>query len=311
MRNFDSVDATPLLLITIYRYVQKSGDKEFLKTVEPAVQLALDWLLKFGDSNNDGFIDYYRHPERTFGGLYTQSWMDSRESVFFESGEEVFFPVAPVEVQGYSYLALRLWSKHYQNHNLDRSEELRTRAEQLKSLFNQHFVLQNSDGFSLAFALDGLSRPMTSARSSMGHILWASLSESEDGVKDGILDQQYLPLLISRLMAGDLFEPFAGIRTLSTKSAQYSANSYHNGSIWPHDNSLIAEGLELWGFTDEAVKIRMGVFRALQFFGTPIELFVYDNGEFREYCSPTGQRACKQQAWSAASLLTASLSLRK
>lgn len=310
MRNFDSVDATPLLLITIYRYFQKSGDKKFLTAVLPNVELALAWLLKFADSNDDGFIDYYRNPARKFGGLISQNWMDSEESVFFESGEKVAFPVAPVEVQAYSYLALKLWSRFYRQSNAERAEELRLKAERLKILFNRHFILQKADSFSLAFALDGLQRPLVSVRSSMGHVLWASLNEHDDGIKDSILGEQYVPLLVNRLLQDDLFEPRAGVRTLSAKSAKFAPNSYHNGSIWPHDNSMIAEGLELWGFNREATKIRKAMFQALNFFGTPIELFVYQNGQYEEYCSATGQRACKKQAWSAASLLTASLSLQ-
>lgn len=311
MRNYDSVDATPLLLITLYRYFQKSGDREFINSVLPNAEAALDWLLNNGDNNSDGFIDYRRHPERKAGGLTTQNWMDSRESVFHESGEEAVFPVAPVEVQAYAYLALRLWSRFYrENNNPERAGELKAKADNLKILFNRKFVLSGPEGFSLATALDGSGRPLASVRSSMGHVLWASLNEKDDSIRDGILDAGHVTLLVKRILAEDLFEPSAGIRTLSVKSKRFIANSYHNGSIWPHDNSLIAEGLEIWGYGREAVAVRQAIFKALSHFGTPIELFVYKNGRYEEYCSPTGQKACKKQAWSAASLLTASLSMQ-
>jgi len=308
MRNFDSVDATPLFLIAIYRYWQKSGDSAFLDAIRPAADSALEWLLDFGDSNNDGFIDYCPNPERKHGGLATQNWMDSEESVFHENGEAVAYPVAPVEVQGYAYLALKLWARHYAAIDPGLSASLDGRAKKMKQLFNRHYVLEDKDGIFLASAIDGKGKPLAAVRSSMGHVIWAGLDRENDGCLDSILEDRYIPSLARRLMAKDLFEPEAGIRTLSTGSVKFSANSYHNGSIWPHDNSIIAEGLEKFGFREEAAQIRQAIFKALSFFGTPIELFVYENGEYKDYCSPSGQRACKKQAWSAASLLAASLS---
>jgi glycogen debranching enzyme len=106
-------------------------------------------------------------------------------------------------------------------------------------------------------------------------------------------------------MAPDLFEPKAGIRTLSTESSEYEPNSYHNGSIWPHDTNIVVEGMEKYGFVKEAQRVRHALLEALTHFQTPVELFVFENGQYHEY-DVKGQKACKKQAWSAASLLSAS-----
>jgi glycogen debranching enzyme len=137
----------------------------------------------------------------------------------------------------------------------------------------------------------------------MGHALWAA-RRNKRGDWDTILDEEYIPRLVKRIMAPDLFEPMAGIRTLSTKSSQYAPNSYHNGSIWPHDTSMIIEGLGNFGFDKEAAQVKNALLKGYAHFQTPIELFVFDNGLISEYLSESGQRACKKQAWSAAALLS-------
>jgi glycogen debranching enzyme len=303
MRNYDSADATSLLLITLYDYYALTRDEEFLTAVLPSIEAALDWITVYGDINEDGFVDYYLHPDRTFGGLQTQSWMDSNESVFHESGEKVTYPIAPVEVQAYSYLALRQWADYYKDHEHKRSEQLTRKADTLKRLFNEKFVIWDGGEWSIAFVLDGAGKPCVSARSSMGHALWAA-RRNKRGDWDTILDDEHIPRLVKRIMAPDLFEPMAGVRTLSTRSSQYAANSYHNGSIWPHDTSIIIEGLGNFGFDKEAAQVKNALLKGYAHFQTPIELFVFDNGLISEYLSESGQRACKKQAWSAAALLS-------
>lgn len=311
MRNFDSVDATPLFLIASYRYFKQSGDQEFLETVLPHMRLALRWILEYGDSNGDGFIDYALCPDRICGGLAAQSWMDSHETLFHEDGEAVAYPIAPVEVQGYAYLALRLWSEHFQSEDAPYAALLSEKADNLKKLFNEKFILSEKIPFGIACALDGTGKPLTSVRSSMGHLLWACLVPGGSEKTECILEERFIPSLVGRLLAPDLFEPEAGIRTLGTRSRNYQAMSYHNGSIWPHDTSLIIEGLENFGYRKEAARVRRAITRALCYFGTPIELFVYENGTYVEYASESGQAACKKQAWCAASMLTEALTLER
>src|SRR5258708_4650990 len=302
MRNYDSVDATPLLLITLYRYYEASGDQEFLSKALPHVRAALQWILEYGDTNGDGFVDYHFHPDRIYGGLRTQSWMDSSESVFHTNGEPVAYPIAPVEVQAYVYLALRLWGDFFSNAEPKFALQLTQNARTLRALFNEKFIIENDGEFSLAFAIDGDGQPMTAVRSSMGHVLWA-IRKRKNGARDGILDRLYIPKLVERLLSPDLFEPDAGIRTLSSSSVNFNAQSYHNGSIWPHDTALLIEGLENFGYKSEAARVRKALFMAYDHFQTPIELFVFVDGKFAEYTSPSGQAACRKQAWSAGALL--------
>lgn len=302
MRNYDSVDSTPLFLIACQRYIQLTNDTSFAETYESNIRAALNWILEYSDSNGDGFLDYGLKAERKFGGLATQSWMDSVESVFHEDGTPVAFPVAPVEAQSYAFLALKLWSRFFSEKDEALSKRLNHEAITLKFAFNKKYIVQDAQGLLLAAGIDGNGKPLTSVRSTMGHCLWASLEESKDGKTESIIEDQYIPAIVDRLMKPDLFEPYAGIRTLSSLSRCYSANSYHNGSIWPHDTSIVASGLDIFGFTEESSQIRTAVLGALSHFKTPIELFVYDK-EYSEYFSESGQRACKKQAWAAASML--------
>jgi glycogen debranching enzyme len=313
MRNYDTVDATPLLLIALYRYIQKAKDEEFVNQSLANIRLGLDWIFTYGDSNNDGLIDYHFNPNRKYSGLVTQSWMDSTESVFHEDGSPVIYPVAPVEVQAYAYLALKLWSSFF---SLDQNPIVRAyattlgeRALVLKTIFNQKFFVTTEVDTFIACGIDGSDNPLISLRSSIGHCLWASLTTTNDGTLDCIVRDAYIPLVVEKLMSAELFEKGAGIRTLGKNSTRFEANSYHNGSIWPHDTSLIAEGLDLLGYGEEAKRIRESLLQAITHFASPVELFVYDDGGYEEYCSPHGQKACRKQAWSAASILEGTVAL--
>ena len=136
----------------------------------------------------------------------------------------------------------------------------------------------------------------------MGHCLWAALDPETDGVSGCILEMKFVPLIAKRILSPDLFEPRAGIRTLSNTSRKYSPHSYHNGSIWPHDTSMVCEGLKNFGFIAEAHLVRTALLSAISHFKTAIELFAFIE-DYEEYQSPHGQAACRNQAWSAASIL--------
>jgi glycogen debranching enzyme len=301
MRNYDSVDSTPLFLITIHKYLEVSKDVETILKLTPAIQAGLTWIVEYGDTNGDGFIDYRFHTDRKFGGLRSQSWMDSTESLFYEETPEFpMYPIAPVEVQAYAYAALRAWGEYFKQDKVEYGTDLLGRAESLKKLFNKKFVIPHGKRVTLAFALDGNGRRLTAARSSMGHVLFAAVKTAE-GV-DCILDSQYIEPLALRLLSRDLFVPSAGVRTLSSRSFHYDPLSYHNGSIWPHDTAMLAQGLRNFGFTSEAKRVEVALLKAYTHFQTPIEMFGYARG-FKQYAHPTGGGACKVQAWSAASLL--------
>lgn len=290
MKNYDTVDATPLFLIAVAEFAQAEllkkspgGVKDFFSGVrpefQPAVRAALEWIKKF-----DGFVTYEFHKGRTNGGLKVQSWMDSTESLFDETGAFPRYPIAPVEVQAYTWKALKMWGED-------------EAAEKLKEAFNKHFVLKSGRTVSLAYALDGDLTQLTAARSSMGHVLWAAYKN------ECILDSQYIDALRNRLLARDLFVPKAGIRTLSNKSDYFDPQSYHNGSIWPHDTAILAKGLENFGYVDDARRVREALLNAYTHFGTPVELYTYSRG-LKAYKTADGHQACQVQAWSAASLLS-------
>ena len=298
MRNYDTVDATPLFLVTVERYYQLSNDEGILELLKANISDALVWLLSSIERNPYGLLAYEMHPERTFGGLRVQSWMDSAESVFFEDrDEQPAYSIAPVEVQAYVYRALSVWHLLVKESEPDLSELLLSRAHELRERFYDHFMLPNGTP---AFAVDGQGRMLTSARSSMGHFLW--MGATDLGTYYSILAPEDVERVAKRLLKPDLFVPGAGIRTLSSESSRFEANSYHNGSIWPHDTALIALGLRKTGFEPEAEEVRAALLTAFEHFKQPVELFVH-NGSLSEYESPIGQKACRTQAWSAAGLL--------
>ena len=298
MRNYDSVDATPLFLITVERYYRLSNDEGILDLLKGNVSDALAWLLNSMDAHQEGLIGYQIHPERTFGGLRVQSWMDSAESLFFEDRDEApAYSIAATEVQAYAYRALSVWHLLLSVTEPDLSMLLLERARLLRERFYEHFMLP---GGYPAFALDGQSRMLTSGRSSMGHLLW--MGARDDGTFYSMLAPEDVGRVTERLMRPDLFVPGAGIRTLSSESSRFAANSYHNGSIWPHDTALVALGMRDAGFEKEAGEVRSALFAAYEHFGVPLELFVHD-GKLKEYEGENGQRSCQTQAWSAAGLL--------
>ena len=304
MRNYDSVDSTPLYLMTAHAYLRLGGDPAFVASILPNIRAALLWLLRASDRNADGFIDYRFPPERRFGGLSVQSWMDSAESLFYEEALEGTgrppYPIAPVEVQAYAWAALSAWADYFSDEAGSKEDiafgsELRDRARQLKSRFNEAFILTTplrGKFASLAYAIDGEGKPLIAARSSMGHVLWAVYKG------ESILEDKHIDGLRRRLLRRDLFVPQAGIRTLTSHSLHYDPLSYHNGSIWPHDTAMLALGLENFGYQEDAKRVREALLNAYSHFKTPIELFGYRRG-FRDY-----KAACRTQAWSAAALLS-------
>jgi glycogen debranching enzyme len=298
MRNYDSVDATPLFLMAVEKYYRLSGDEEFLDLLTGNVSDALAWLLTTMDNHQDSLVAYEFHSERTYGGLRVQSWMDSEESVFFEDRDEMpAYTIAAVEVQGYAYRALSVWHILLKESEPDLSALLLERARLLREAFYEHFMLPNGTP---AFALDGQGRMLTSPRSSMGHLLWAGARD--DGAYFSILAPEDVGRVAERLMKPDMFIPNAGIRTLSSDSSHFESNSYHNGSIWPHDTAMIALGMRDAGFELEAGRVRDALLKAYEHFGIPVELFAYDT-KHKDYESAAGQKACQTQAWSAAGLL--------
>jgi glycogen debranching enzyme len=236
---YGSVDATPLFLILLWEAYQWTGDKNLLHRFLPPAEAALEWIEEWGDTDGDGFVEYKRKSNK---GLRNQGWKDSHDSVTFANGKLADGSIALAEVQGYIYDAKKKMAAIYRIlNNTAKAQKLEEEAQKLKKLFNEAFWIPEQ-GF-YAMALDGRKHQVDGISSNPGHCLWS-----------GIIDKEKAPQVAARLMAPEMFSGW-GIRTLSTEMARYNPLSYHNGSVWPHDNSIIAAGLHRYGFVKEANEV--------------------------------------------------------
>lgn len=310
MRIYDTVDATPLGLIAIYKYWEATKDDVFLLKALPHVEAALNWIITYGDSDKDFLLEYELPKNRIHGGLRVQSWTDSVESMTQSDGTFPLYPIAPVEVQGYAWLALRLWADFYADvrHNYAKTEnfahKLQKQADIMKKRFNEAFLFE-SEGYTFpAQALDGDKNLIKTITGNPLLLLWAS--NVVNNKVEAIIETDLVDELIKRSFLPDMFDPDAGIRTMSTKSVTFipGQNSYHNGSFWPKLNGMAHEGLVNWSYTKEADLLKTATLKPIEYFGSPIELYVKDvNGSYMTYLNERGQTGCKQQAWSAAAAL--------
>lgn len=296
-RYYGTVDATPLFVVLAGRYYQRTGDRGFLEHLWPNVRRALDWIDAYGDVDGDGFVEYQRHNAK---GLVNQGWKDSDDSVFHADGSLARGAIALCEVQGYVYEAKRLGAdlaalfgdKAY-------AVRLEAEAERLKRRFNEVFWCEELGTYALA--LDGDKRPCKVRTSNAGHALFSGIATPERAcrVADGLLD--------ARGFAG------WGVRTLAAGESRFNPMSYHNGSIWPHDNAIIAMGLAQYGLHEHVQRIFTGLFDAsigLDLNRLP-ELFC--GFERLQGQAPTLYPvACSPQAWASGAvfhLLQASLGM--
>jgi glycogen debranching enzyme len=300
LRNYDSIDSSPLFLILAGEYYNLIRDKSFLDSILPSVENVFYWIKNYGNLNtNDEFLEYFLHRPEPYGGLANQGWMDSGESLLIY-GKPPKEPVALVEVQGYYFKALRLWADIYQKINKEKSQELRKTSEKVKGEFNNLFLLRTEELHFFAQAIFSGKAQILERRSNPGHCLWASVER--DGKFESVIDDNYIPDVVQRLMKPDLFDPIGGIRTLTTKSRFFDPCSYHNGSFWPFDNGLIAEGFENFGFNKEAKMMKTAVLGVIKEFNSPIELYCLKDGKTIEY-KEGDIRSAKKQAWTAATIL--------
>jgi glycogen debranching enzyme len=253
----------------------------------PHADAALDWMTTYGDRDGDGFLEYQRATDR---GLANQGWKDSFDAISFVGGAYAEPPIALAEVQGYTYAAY-LARVHFAREVGDEetAREWSERADALKRRFNEDFWLPDKGWF--AMALDGQKRPVDALGSNIGHCLWT-----------GIVDEDKAAAVAKHLMSPAMFTGF-GVRTLSSEMGAYNPVSYHNGSVWPHDNAIIAGGLMRYGFVEEAQRIALGLLAAAGHMqGRLPELFSgFDREEFPSPVPyPT---SCEPQAWAAATPL--------
>jgi glycogen debranching enzyme len=281
---YGTVDATALFVMVLAELHRWGVAKEEIGELLPNADRAMTWIREFGDRDGDGFVEYERSNE---SGLINQGWKDSWDSMNFADGRLAQPPIALCEVQGYVYRAYVGRAELAADFGDDKVAELWTeRAAELKRRFNEVFWLPDRGYFALA--LDGDKQPVDSCASNMGHCLWT-----------GIVDEDKAPLVADRLMGPDMFSGW-GVRTLSTEMARYNPISYHNGSVWPHDNALVAAGLMRYGFVEHAQRIATALFDASSRFGGRLpELFCGLDRE--DYPEPVPYpSACSPQAWAAA-----------
>jgi glycogen debranching enzyme len=286
-RYYGSVDATPLFIMLAGAYHDRTNDRAFIESIWPNIDEALAWIDIYGDADQDGFVEYQRHSKH---GLVQQGWKDSQDSVFHADGTLARGPIALCEVQGYVYAAKEAAAAMaYALGNTRRAGELLDQAQRLHQRFEQAFWCDDISTYALA--LDGDKRPCRVRTSNAGHCLLT-----------GIATQEHARRTAATLMNGDSYSGW-GIRTVARAEARYNPMSYHNGSVWPHDNALIAFGMARYGFQEDSLRVMDGLLGASTFVDLHRlpELFCGFNRRRGE--GPTLYPvACAPQAWSAAAV---------
>lgn len=280
---YGSIDSTPLFLLLAAEYVHWTGDLASVEPLLPTLERALEWIDSYGDRDGDGFVEYFQESAK---GIANQGWKDSEDSVVHKDGRFAKAPIALIEVQGYVYQAKSRLAPILEK--LDRAEwaaKLRAEAAKLKEALDPAFWMEDESFY--AIALDGENEQVRSVTSNPGHLLLS-----------GILSEERARQVADRLVADDMFSGY-GIRTMSTEATGYNPMSYHDGSIWPHDNSLILLGMSRYGLLDAAATVADGLIKAAgQFeYARLPELFC---GYSDEIGYPVSYPvACSPQAWAA------------
>ena len=283
---YGTVDATPLFVLLAAAYYRRTADVELLRNIWHNIQAALDWIDQYGDRDGDGFVEYQRQNET---GLVQQGWKDSGDSVFYSDGRLAEAPIALCEVQSYVYAAkMGIADVASDLGHLELAKNLRRQALQLRDKFQKEFWCDDLSVFALA--LDGEKRKCAVRASNAGHCLFS-----------GIANEQQVRVL-SRTLASEAFFSGWGIRTLVPDEKRYNPMSYHNGSVWPHDNAVIA-----WGTLRSPRKeLALRVLSGLLDLSTQVDLH-----RLPELICGFGRRpgkgptlypvACSPQAWAAGS----------
>lgn len=283
-RYYGSIDSTPLFVMLAGAYFERTGDAVTIHRLWPGIEAALSWMDNHGDRDADGFIEYGRHnPD----GLVNQGWKDSHDSIFHADGSLARGPIALAEVQAYAYGAWRAAATIARAAGRSgQAEGFERRAEALRTAFDSRFFDEELGAY--AMALDGDKRPCRVHASNGGHALLTGLALPERA-----------GAVVKTLMGSASFSGW-GVRTVAATEARYNPMSYHNGSVWPHDNALIAAGFARYGFKREAARIFEGLFAASSYIDLRRlpELFC---GFTRKRASgPTFYPvACIPQAWAA------------
>src|SRR5215469_8691082 len=297
-RYYGSVDATPLFVMLAGLYAERTGDEATIDELWPAIEAALAWISGPADHDGDGFVEYYRATEQ---GLANQGWKDSHDAIFHADGRLAEGPIALAEVQGYVYAAKHLAARLARRRGLAaRADALDAAATRLATAFEQAFWCPELGTYALA--LDGAKQPCRVRTSNAGQVLFSGICAFERAAE----------------IAHELLRPqyFAGwgIRTVAAGEARFNPMSYHNGSIWPHDNALIALGFARYGLKRSVEQVFQGMFDAAAYMDLRRLPELFCGFQRARGRGPTLYPvACAPQAWASAtpfSLIEAALGLQ-
>jgi glycogen debranching enzyme len=280
---YGTADATPLYLILMSEYWRHSDDGEFVQARWRNITSALEWIDRYGDRDGDGYVEYQT---RSSQGLGNQCWKDSWDGVQFHDGRIPYLPIATAEIQGYVYDAKVRVAELAERLIGDKglSARLRREADELYDRFNQDFWSSERGGYYVV-GIDGDKRPIDSMTSNMGHLLWS-----------GIVPQERAAIIRGHLMSDDMFSGW-GVRTMSRTDGGYNPIGYHTGTIWPHDNSMVAMGLARYGFREDANRIAVAQLEAASFSNNRLpEAFAGYDRRLTRFPVPY-PTACSPQAW--------------
>jgi glycogen debranching enzyme len=287
-RYYGSIDATPLFVILAGSYYIRSADLDFTRELWPHIEAALAWIDEYGDVDGDGFIEYQR---KSGTGLVQQGWKDSYDSVFHANGDLAEPPIALCEVQGYVYAAKKLGSELARVLGFgERAEKLNRDADSLRTQFKSAFWL--ADLGTYALALDGQKKPCRVTTSNAGQCLFS-----------GIADPTSASIVAQTLMAEQSFSGW-GVRTVADGEGRYNPMSYHDGSVWPHDNSLISLGFARYGLNHASLRLLNALLAASGFFEGQRLPELFCGFERSPGKAPTQYPvACSPQTWAAGAAL--------
>jgi len=296
-RYYGSIDATPLFLLLLGEYFRRTGDLETVRSLWPNAEAALAWIDHYGDRDGDGFVEYHR---QTKEGLANQGWKDSFDSIFHHDGRLAEGPIALCEVQAYVYGAKRHAALLAEAlGHPQRAAALAGQAEAMRLRFESQFWCEDLSTYALA--LDGAKQPCRVISSNAGQVLFTGIPSTERA-------QRVAATLLSPAAFGGW-----GIRTIGSSESKYNPMSYHNGSVWPHDNGVIAMGFARYGLQKSAAQVFGALFDAAAYMDLRRLPELFCGFARRERNAPTQYPvACSPQAWASATplcLLQASLGL--
>jgi glycogen debranching enzyme len=288
-RYYGSVDATPLYIVLAGAYYERTADLPFLRTIWHNIEAALKWIDCWGDVDGDGFVEYRR---RSAKGLAVQGWKDSFDSVFHTDGTLAEGPVALCEVQGYVYAAKRAAAQIAAAlGDAEQAASLTQQAEQLRQRFLEAFWCEDISTY--AIALDGQKQPCRVRTSNPGHCLFTGIAPPEHAVR------------VARTLLDEASFSGWGVRTVAMTEERYNPMSYHNGSVWPHDNAILAAGLARYGMSQAVLQIAKGLFDASYFLDLHRMPELFCGFVRRPGEGPTLYPvACAPQSWAAAAVFS-------